>query len=168
MIFKPAGERHSDQFTRDGGRCLLVEIPPKRLELFGSCGSLLQRPGQVRSTRLASLGWRMRQEFLTDDACSALAVEGLLLEIVAESARVSIQKETGREGEARTFNRHYHTSVGEYLRRLRLEAAARDLVDSEASIAEIAAGLGFFDQSHFTRLFKRWTGLTPMQARARY
>jgi hypothetical protein len=31
MVFKPAGERHADEFGREGGTCLLIEVGPERL-----------------------------------------------------------------------------------------------------------------------------------------
>src|SRR5215212_9950149 len=31
VIVRPEGEPHSDRFTRDGGRCLNVELPPQWL-----------------------------------------------------------------------------------------------------------------------------------------
>lgn len=62
---------------------------------------------------------------------------------------------------ARAFRRYYHTSPGEYVRRLRVEFACRELAKPERSLAEIAQAAGFADQSHFTRTFKRLTGYTP-------
>lgn len=62
---------------------------------------------------------------------------------------------------ARLFRRHYGTSPGGYLRRLRLEYALRRLEDPEPTIAAVAAEAGFADQSHFTRVFRRQTGTTP-------
>jgi AraC-like DNA-binding protein len=38
---------------------------------------------------------------------------------------------------------------------------SRQLLRSGSTIAETALLCGFFDQSHFTRVFKRWTGATP-------
>jgi AraC family transcriptional regulator len=67
---------------------------------------------------------------------------------------------------ARTFKKHYRTTVGEYLRRLRLDWATRQLCETEDSIAQIAAGAGFYDQSHFSHLFKQHTGFTPAEFRA--
>jgi len=65
----------------------------------------------------------------------------------------------------RTFRIHYGVTVGAYLRNLRLEQAARALADSMSTIADIAAQAGFYDQSHFTRTFKRKFGLTPQEYR---
>lgn len=67
---------------------------------------------------------------------------------------------------ARAFKKHYRTTVGEYLRRLRLDWATRQLSQTEDSIAEIASAAGFYDQSHFSHLFKQHTGFSPAEFRA--
>lgn len=67
---------------------------------------------------------------------------------------------------ARTFKKHYRTTVGEYVRRLRLDWATRQLSETGDSIAEIALAAGFYDQSHFSHLFKQHTGFTPAEFRA--
>lgn len=67
---------------------------------------------------------------------------------------------------AREFRRYYRCTVGEYVRQLRIEAACRDLCESDLSLAEIASAIGFCDQSHFSRTFKRATGMTPTEYRA--
>jgi AraC-like DNA-binding protein len=61
----------------------------------------------------------------------------------------------------RVFRLHYGTPVGAYVRGLRLDWAAGRLTASGQCIAEIALQAGFYDQSHFTRAFKRRFGLTP-------
>jgi AraC family transcriptional regulator len=66
---------------------------------------------------------------------------------------------------ARVFRLKYGTPVGAYVRGLRLTWAAGRLTDSEDAIAQIAHEAGFFDQSHFTRMFRRHFGLTPQAYR---
>ena len=66
---------------------------------------------------------------------------------------------------ARVFRARHGISPGEYLRRRRLEWAAQRLAESTVPIADIALEAGFADQSHLTRSFHRWTGLTPFQYR---
>ncbi|HKS26755.1 MAG TPA: AraC family transcriptional regulator [Pyrinomonadaceae bacterium] len=66
---------------------------------------------------------------------------------------------------AREFRHRYHCTVGEYVRRLRIQSACREMASSDATIAEIASAAGFFDQSHFSRTFKRLTGTTPAEYR---
>jgi AraC family transcriptional regulator len=66
---------------------------------------------------------------------------------------------------ARQFRKHYRCTVGEYVRRLRVEAACREISGSDAPFSEIAVKVGFYDQSHLTNTFKRLTGMTPAQYR---
>ena len=62
---------------------------------------------------------------------------------------------------AREFRRHYGCTVGDYILKLRMESACRSLATSTAPLSEIALANGFADQSHFSRSFKRFTGMTP-------
>ncbi len=50
---------------------------------------------------------------------------------------------------------------------VRLELAARRLTDPRSSVWEVAFQLGFSDLSAFYRAFRRWTGTTPAEFRAR-
>jgi AraC family transcriptional regulator len=67
---------------------------------------------------------------------------------------------------AREFRKHYHMTIGDYVRQLRIRSACRRISDSDTPLIEIASMLGFCDQSHFTRSFKRLTGMTPTEYRA--
>jgi AraC family transcriptional regulator len=67
---------------------------------------------------------------------------------------------------AQTFRRFQHCTIGEYMRRLRVEYACRELAGSEKALPEIARTAGFSDQSHFTRAFKREVGVAPARYRA--
>ncbi|MFL5402650.1 MAG: helix-turn-helix domain-containing protein [Gemmatimonadales bacterium] len=63
------------------------------------------------------------------------------------------------------FARQFRLSTGEspmgYLRRVRIERSKSILQTSDTTIAEVAARLGFSDQSHFTRIFARLVGVPP-------
>ena len=48
-----------------------------------------------------------------------------------------------------------------YLRRARIERSKSILQTRDTTIAEVAARLGFSDQSHFTRIFGRLVGVSP-------
>lgn len=62
---------------------------------------------------------------------------------------------------ARAFRAHTGDSLGDYVRKLRVRRAADRLAASDEPIAAIALSLGFADQSHFTRVFRDATGMTP-------
>lgn len=66
---------------------------------------------------------------------------------------------------AQTFRKTYQCTVGEYMRKLRIEYACHELVASPKPIVDIALAAGFCDQSHFTRTFKRAVGIAPSQYR---
>jgi transcriptional regulator GlxA family with amidase domain len=50
---------------------------------------------------------------------------------------------------------------------LRLDAARRMLVETDRSIKEIAAAIGYAHASHFSTAFRRQFGVTPSQQRER-
>ena len=66
---------------------------------------------------------------------------------------------------ARTFRRVHQITFAGYVRHVRIEFARRELAASGAPLGDIAVAAGFCDQSHFSRLFKRYTGLTPAEYR---
>ena len=72
----------------------------------------------------------------------------------------------------RTLQRLLHKRIGLgpkwLIRRRRLHEAADRLRDDDAELAGIAAELGYADQPHFTRDFRKATGLTPGEFAARF
>ena len=69
---------------------------------------------------------------------------------------------------ARSFRKFYRCSVNQYVRRVRVDLAIRALIESDQTLAEIAAAAGFYDQSHFTRIFKLHLRMTPARFRAHF
>src|SRR6185436_14669398 len=67
----------------------------------------------------------------------------------------------GRTRLIRAFRHHYRATPAAYLRKLRVELAARRLSETDEPIAAIAVTCGFSDQSHLNRVFKRELGCTP-------
>jgi AraC family transcriptional regulator len=66
------------------------------------------------------------------------------------------------------FHRHFGETVGDYVKRLRVRAAAEQLSNSDLPLAEIAFEHGFCDQSHFHRVFKKFAGVTPAEFRREF
>jgi AraC family transcriptional regulator len=69
---------------------------------------------------------------------------------------------------ARQFRASQGCTVGDYIRRVRVDFARRELVMTDKPIAEIALSAGFFDQSQLTKTFKRVTGRTPAVYRVQH
>jgi len=65
----------------------------------------------------------------------------------------------------RLFRRILRLSPMEYVLSLRVQEAQRLLETSSLSVGEIAAAAGFYDQSHFTKRFRKVTGTTPLRYR---
>lgn len=63
------------------------------------------------------------------------------------------------------FNRRFKAFTGlspmAYLLTVRVNAAKAQLLHTDRSVTEIARDLGFYDQSHFTRLFTKAEGKSP-------
>ena len=66
------------------------------------------------------------------------------------------------------FKKQYGTTVVEYLTDLRIEYACEALKNSAVAAAEIGSAVGYHDAAYFYRVFKKKTGLTPSQYRAKY
>ncbi len=63
------------------------------------------------------------------------------------------------------FKMHTGVSFREYLSHVRVEESKRLLAATDYSLVDIAIAMGFSDQSYFTKVFKKYTGLTPKQYR---
>jgi AraC family transcriptional regulator len=202
LVIKPAGEIHSDRYGQSGARCLIMEIKAEGLERVRTVSKLLERSSLLQSTSLSMLAMRVYGEFQSMDTASPLAIEGLILEMLAEASRPDSRRLRGarprwllravelmhedfaREGLtlsrlaaevgvhpahlARTFRQFYHSTVGDYVRRLRVEWAARELAATDRPLAEIAQRAGFYDQSHMTTAFRLQMRTTPAAFRAAF
>lgn len=197
-IIKPAGELHSNRYGKAGARCLIVEVKPERLQKLRMFTRMLDSALHLRETTLGAFALRIYKEFKIGDTASLLSLEGLILDLLGHTTRLSLkasppsppawllsardlcheqfnrplglQLMAERIGVhpahlSRSFRKYFQCTLGEYVRHLRLNYAARELAESRKSLAEIAYRAGFYDQSHFTHAFKLHTGMTPTQYR---
>lgn len=63
------------------------------------------------------------------------------------------------------FKQSIGSSFKEYLNMVRVEESKRLLSNTNYSLIDIAVATGFEDQSYFTKVFKKYTGMTPKQFR---
>jgi AraC family transcriptional regulator len=96
-------------------------------------------------------GWLSRiQDKLRTEHCRRLTLDELAREAGVHPVHLS-----------RIFRRSVGEGIGDHIHRLRVRTACERLLDPCASLAEISFATGFADQSHFTRSFRRITGMTP-------
>ncbi len=74
----------------------------------------------------------------------------------------------GRRSFERRFKDATNNTLIEYIQRVKIEAAKRALETSRKNIAEVMFGVGYTDTKAFRDLFKRITGLTPIEYRNKY
>jgi AraC family transcriptional regulator len=113
----------------------------------------------VRSTFGSSAGpsrtMRAAKDYIAEHACTGLTLDQIAAAVGCEALGLS-----------GNFRRTYGLSVGEYLRRVRLDRAAERLAGGTTPLAVLASECGFYDQAHFTRAFKAAYGLPPGRYRA--
>lgn len=62
---------------------------------------------------------------------------------------------------SRVFRETYGLTFQDYLIRYRIREAGRLLKNPNAQVAEVASLVGFNDPSYFTKVFRRYTGISP-------
>ena len=192
----PPGQLQSERFGACGSRIFSVEIEEARFTRFGSAPPFSTGVFDLRGGSMRWLAARLYEEFRQPDDAADLAIEGLMLELLAAAARhgrsasfprppawlkrtrelldARFKEKVGLEELASLagvhpvylsaeFRRKYGITIGEYVRRLRIEFSCREIAASGAPLSSIALTAGFANQAHFTRTFKKLTGLTPLQ-----
>lgn len=188
-MFRPAHVEHSDKYSSETA-CISVQLPeenelqaqffdfadPALPAMARRLGSELDAADATSSlaieVEVAELVWRLssRRERANGRPGWVRGVRDRLEdEYGTPPSLVDIAKGVDRDIShvATTFRETYGTSIGEYVRNVRLWHARRLLDDASQSVADVAACVGFADQSHFTRRFKRRFGFTPARYRTR-
>ena len=115
---------------------------------------------QIRSAKAEALPAPERMARVRDRLWSTVAAPPRLAELAADV-------ELHPSHLCRLFRRQFGCSMGEYVRRVRIRRAL-DLLRRQprSSLSDIAFGLGYADQSHFTRDFRRLVGVPPGRYRS--
>lgn len=74
----------------------------------------------------------------------------------------------GRRSFERRFKKATNNTVVEYLQRVKIEAAKRSFESSRKNINEVMFDVGYTDTKAFRDVFKKITGLTPIEYRNKY
>lgn len=194
----PAGEAHWNRFAARETHGLRIDVDRSRFVDSRPIHRLLDERIHVSGVHAGGIVNRLLAELDAGDESAAIAVEGLLLELLAVLAReappagaaalapwllqademirelyassIALSGVARAVGVApatlaRSYRSAFRVTVGERIRQLRLERAVRELIESEEPLSSVALRAGFYDQSHFTNLFRRRFGVTPAQYR---
>lgn len=74
----------------------------------------------------------------------------------------------GRRNFERRFKKATSNTVMEYIQRVKIEAAKKSLESSRDNVNEVVYSVGYSDPKAFRTTFKKFTGLSPLQYRAKY
>lgn len=91
LTFRPPGEVHEDKFHGQDVRVFTIEIPPRWMERLKQDSIYLGRSINFKDGFVTQLSERIVREFHRMDTAAGLIIEGLTLEIMAETARRSAQ-----------------------------------------------------------------------------
>lgn len=69
---------------------------------------------------------------------------------------------------SRVFKEETGTAFNDYLNAVRIAKARQLLLHEDLRVTDVASAVGFDDQSYFTKVFRRVTGMTPLRYRTRY
>jgi AraC family transcriptional regulator len=142
VIFRPAGEKHSNRYGKSAARCLIIEVSPQRLAAIRQITQILDRASYVAAGPVSDLALKIFREFQLPDAFAPLSIEALTLEILVQATRLDSMRDR---------------KPPEWLRR------AREVIHeqySESLTLSNIAGLVGVHPAHLAKMFRRHYGCT--------
>ena len=191
VLAHPAGHQHSNRFLPAPGRCVNLHLGDGWVEGDKALRDWLADFRHVALPPHHAALQRLAREMAAQDsaaplACAAAAIELLSTAMRSAAPRVEpvwlarvidrleadlaqapglgeLARDCGLHPShlARAFRQARGETVGDYVRRRRVEQAEQALVHGGLPLAEIAANAGFADQAHFTRVFRAHFGVAP-------
>jgi AraC family transcriptional regulator len=196
-IFDPGCIPHSDEIGPSGLRIFTVELQKPWIDRLCEFGVAPATSVGPPGSELSWLAARLYREYHERRCYSALAIEGLVMEMMAVVGNSQLREKRAPAWLARVeellhsnfqqnltlkdvaaevglhpvylskvFRQFRHQPIGDYLHELRVRFVCQQLACPDISLAAIATAAGFSDQSHLTRVFKQFTGMTPGAFRA--
>ena len=142
-IFKPAGAEHANRYGATGMACLLIEILPDALETSGFSEGGLRETAVLHDGRFVELTATLCREIEASDSAASLAIEALVLQIMATMLRIRSPRERCIAPWLKTFRDALHERSDETIR-----------------ITDLARELGVHP-THAVRAFRSHFGMTP-------
>jgi AraC family transcriptional regulator len=190
VVAHPAGGAHANRFGDLPARCVNLHFGETWMQ-DAAVRAWLGDFRRARLDERAGAVARLATELLARDAAAPLAITAAAAELLAQAMRAqapaavpaaiarvvdrleadlaeapglaALAAEVGLHPShlARAFRAARGETIGDYVRRRRVERSVALLARAELSLADVAAAAGFADQAHFGRVFKRHLGTTP-------
>ena len=190
VLYREAGNEHANTFSNQEGRCLNIEIlAPNQLMdendlLLPSVA--IERIGTKEIYSICeSLRTNQFEDVLNIQCYEAFVAHFEMLPVIGNPVWIQSVKELIHDDPfaklslsylSQQFNLHPNYIIrkfkkctgfklSEYMTKIRLESAMAGMIRTNDDLTKIAHDNGFYDQSHFTRNFKRQFGDTPTNLR---
>ena len=187
--FYYAAQTHQSIIKTFPSRCFNLELKPAFLKRYEISENIINKAvNDNLNAKLLML--KAHSEFLTNDSFTESSIKILLLGMLNETESLASRKRPKWIDKlhqilndcwaenltledlsvavsvhpvtiSKQFTKYFACTLGEYLRKLRINKSIPLIRNSEFSLTEIALLCGFADQSHFTRNFKKMTGFLP-------
>lgn len=100
---------------------------------------------------------RLAQEFIESNISEKMSVEEL-----------AVKYAIGRRHFERRFKKATNNSPAEYIQRVRIEAAKKHFENTRKNVNEVMYDVGYTDTKAFRTIFKKITGISPIEYRNKY
>jgi AraC family transcriptional regulator len=190
VTFYQSGEAHQNIYKIAGSSHINIEIAPSYLK--NNLLDVVKIHELCRSNPdIKFLILKIYKELLIDDDFSGSSIKLLMLELFSGDKQLTTPRPVwintleqvlnDRWNEllslqdlsvvvgvhpvtiSKHFSRYFNCTLGEYMRKLRINKAISLVKSSGTSLTDISYECGFADQSHFIRTFKHMTGFLPRQ-----
>jgi AraC-like DNA-binding protein len=123
------------------------------------------RYGKIKYANLVCALNEKKQENVIVEACKNLIFQRLHSKIIIKE--LANELHVSLEYLSALFKKTEQITISEYILKEKIKLSRNLLIYSEYSIEEIGLYLGFSSQSHFGKVFKKYTGVTPNMYRKR-
>lgn len=100
---------------------------------------------------------KQAQEFIEQNIAEKISIDDLAVKFAI-----------GRRHFDRRFKKATNNTAGEYIQRVKIEAAKKQLESTGKNVNEVMYDVGYTDAKTFRNLFKKITGLSPAEYRGKY
>jgi AraC family transcriptional regulator len=125
LFTEPAGEMHANYVGPDGARVVVLQPDPAAAELPEACVAMLDRVNEFRDGPIGLAARRIAREIAAPDDLTPLAIDGLVLEMLADAARLDRESGLGTRQLPTWFRRASDIVHDSFRDGLRIEHIAR-------------------------------------------